>query len=53
MKLQIKKFIKNLFKSKNNPEVKKEYKKVPEPTEIEPKANWIAKAEDVEEIEIK
>lgn len=52
MKLQIKKFI-NLFKSKNNIEVKKEYKKVPEPNEIEPKANWITKAEDVKGIENK
>ena len=46
-------FFKNLFKSKNNIEVKKEYNKVPEPTEIEPKANWVAKAEDVEGFEIK
>ena len=53
MKLQIKEIIKNLFKSKNNIEVKKEYNKVPEPTEIEPKANWVAKAEDVEGFEIK
>lgn len=47
------KFIKNLFKSKNNIESKKEYNKVPEPTEIEPKANWVAKAEVVKGIENK
>lgn len=47
------KFIKNLFKSKNNIEVKKEYNKVPEPSEIEPKANWIAKAEEVKGMENK
>jgi len=46
MKLQIKEFIKKLFKSKNNEEVKKEYKKVQEPNEIEPKANYTAIAED-------
>ena len=45
------KFITDLFKSKKEP--KKEYNKVPEPNEIEPKANWLAKAEDVEGIEIK
>lgn len=49
------KFITNLFKPKKEPkkESKKEYNKVPEPTEIEPKANWIAKAEGVESIDVK
>lgn len=47
------KFIKNLFKPKNNKVVIKNYKKVPEANESEPKANWIAKAEDVEDMETK
>ena len=47
------KFIKNLFKPKNNKVVNKNYKKVPEPNESEPKANWIAKAEDVDGMENK
>lgn len=47
------KFIKNLFKLKNNIEVKKEYNKVQEPSEIEPKANWIANPEVCEEMKNK
>ena len=44
-------FIKNWLKPKINEEVKKEYKKVPTETERKPKANWIARAEDIEGLE--
>lgn len=44
-------FIKNLIRPKINEEVKKEYKKVTTETEIKPKANWIARAEDIEGLE--
>ena len=46
-------FIKNLFKSKNNIEVKKEYNTVQERSEIEHKANWIVNQEECEEMKNK
>ena len=44
-------FIKNWFKPNTDEKVKKEYKKVPEPKDKEPKANLIARAEDFKEVD--